>query len=463
MSSRDSRGLRPLYFLSASGDFLLSLMIVASLLVGESLGLDGWVKGVLGGAYGVSYMIAPVLFGFVSDRLGRRNCLLIATSGIILVGILFMSFSRNFWVLVSGEIAVGVLNGLFWPSIEALTSERGAGIDHQKRISYFCISWSIGYMLGPFIAPILDDYSPIYSFTIFTAIAVANLVVVMKLLSSTSEEIRVDGRQGGQGRQGRQGRQGWQGRQGRQGRQGWQGERGGQGGDGWQGERGGQGGDGRQGRQGRGDGGSHVHEKMPGLIATSAMLVLLASTYAFVKAFIIGFYPDMSKHVFGWDGLQTGILMLAFGLSRTASFAFHSLVKFRGFGWGVGFSVILSGSVFLLLFSRNYAWIMFMFIIFGFLTGLVYATSLDKLMKVNETYKGFAAGWFESSMGIGTLVGPIIAGLVLSHGNIELTYLAIGLSSILISLCAFTFFIALRRRGDRLEFPYSPESDSSPG
>ncbi|MHA1848400.1 MAG: hypothetical protein ACTSXU_12205, partial [Promethearchaeota archaeon] len=69
----DKRSFLPLYYLSFSGDFLLSLMIVASTLVGTRENAPGFVIGLLASAYGMSYMLAPSFLGFVSDKIGRRR------------------------------------------------------------------------------------------------------------------------------------------------------------------------------------------------------------------------------------------------------------------------------------------------------------------------------------------------------------------------------------------------------
>jgi MFS family permease len=61
-------------------------------------------------------------------------------------------------------------------------------------------------------------------------------------------------------------------------------------------------------------------------------------------------------------------------------------------------------------------WIMIiLFILIGFIGGLIYLSSLDLLIINEKESKGAKAGLFESAIGLGSVLSPILAGLL---GNI---------------------------------------------
>ncbi|NMC04692.1 MAG: MFS transporter, partial [Candidatus Lokiarchaeota archaeon] len=127
--------LFPLFFLAFTGDFLLSTMIVASTLVGTYQHVDGWVIGLLGSAFYMTYAPSAVFLGKVSDRIGRRNSIMVCAAGFLGVSFLFMASARSVVGVFVGELCVGFLNGFYWPSIEAFISEHSTSeADHQVNV-----------------------------------------------------------------------------------------------------------------------------------------------------------------------------------------------------------------------------------------------------------------------------------------------------------------------------------------
>ncbi|MBD3188552.1 MFS transporter [Candidatus Bathyarchaeota archaeon] len=396
-SSQSRSSLFPLHLASFLGDLLLSLMIVASVLVGTTLGLPGWQVGLLASAYGSSYLFAAIFMGYLSDKIGSKASMILATSGISATGVLMFLFPTNFFLIFIGELVVGILNGFYWPSIEALTSQLSIGDAHRSGISKFCISWSLGYMLGPFLAPVLDDVFPAISFLLVSVISGINLLIATIFLPTEKIDhalkvevydhpthscvinhpyAPISGKTNGR------------------------------------------------------------MDKM--LFTTSVVYILLAATYSFTKGFVVGIFPDIAKgeEFRGWGGMQTGVILAVFGMARTLAFVIHGRTKQENYRLTVIYSALLPASMMLLVISREYWYTMIVLAITGFLTGLVYGNALDSLMKVNQEAKGFVAGWFESTMGIGAFASAMIGGISLDAGGELLAYISIGLITLSLAVAS---------------------------
>ena len=306
-------------------------------------------------------------------------------------------FFYNIFVLIFGQMAVGVFYGFYWPSIEAYTSEKSSQNDHQKRINQFCIAWSAGYMLGPVVAPLLKDIHPAISFIVMIGFCIINLIVAITKLPK-NEQVRTN--------------------------------------------------------NGIKDHGNTEIIQAPldkSKSWTILILICLIFTYAFTKGFFIGLFPDIAENdmFWNWPSIQTSIVFLFFGLSRTITFVFQNNIKGKRTTQAILVSTILSVSCFLFTISNDFVFLSIIFTIFGIFSGLTYTMTLQRLMEVTSEGKGQAAGFFESAIGIGTFIAPIVGGAVLSITGSEIaTFFMIGTISTLVSLVATITYkrSAIRRK-----------------
>ncbi|MHA1848636.1 MAG: hypothetical protein ACTSXU_13430, partial [Promethearchaeota archaeon] len=171
-------------------------------------------------------------------------------------------------------------------------------------------------------------------------------------------------------------------------------------------------------------------------------LVLIALTYSFVKGYIIGILPNIEKHekYWNWNGFQAGIVLFIFGLARTITFLFQSYFKKNSYLLSFSYSFGLSGSLMLLIFTKDFYPICFISALIGWLTGLVYASSLEKLLHITKQGKGLSAGIFESMMGIGAVSSSVIGGFALQSGGPNLSFIITGLVSVMISISAVALY-----------------------
>nr|MDO8083874.1 MFS transporter [Candidatus Sigynarchaeum springense] len=392
--SRRSNGdprFKAIYFLAFSGDLLGSLLIVACVLVGTRLGVENWIIGILGSSYGVSYMFSAAMFGHVSDKIGRRSSLIITCVGFSVIASLFIAFPTNVALLVLGQVAVGILYGFWWSSIEAYISENTTAADHQRKVNNFCVSWSLGYMMGPFLGPLLSIIGAGYSFSLLLAFSIANFVVVGLFIhpNAHGQKNPVQATNSGAG-------------------------------------------------QTRSKG-------LENLTIPSAILILVIFIYAFTKSFFIGLFPDIAISKIGFSEVETSAIGLAFGLARTASFIVQNRMKSKSVALRIALAIGLSAMCFLFATTTDFTCYIVFISVMGVFSGMLYTTTLERLLELNEQRKGRVAGFFEASIGIGTFLSPIIGSSVLGLGHI-MAYVVVASVSIAIAVLALAFFLIFASR-----------------
>jgi MFS family permease len=95
-----------------------------------------------------------------------------------------------------------------------------------------------------------------------------------------------------------------------------------------------------------------------------------------------------------------------------------------------------------MIFFQDVIALIVIFFIFGFFIGRVYLISLELLLKQSTSQKGAKAGLFESAIGLGGSLSPLVSGL-LAGWNLLLPFLFYAI----ISFLAFLFnFIFMRQK-----------------
>jgi len=367
-------------------------MIVASTLAGKSSGAPDWVVGILGSAFYFSYTPCAMFLGKLGDKIGRRKCIGTTAMGCLGVSIMLVAGWGNVVILFLGELLVGFFNSMYWPNIEAFISENSATeTQHQANVNKFCLGWSIGYMIGPFIAPVLDDIGPVFSFLIMATISCVNLVnvavfVPKKSIGAKKVIARVVS--------------------------------------------------------------NDDHREDHGVLVVVLILTMCIFTYNFARAFIVGVFPDIGKspEYYSWSGFETGTVLFFFGAARSVTFVLQNRVKNNRLSVPVILSLCLSASSFLFVTTRLFFLYCCYFAIVGIFSALVYSATLQKMLHI-PAGRGQAAGLFESGLALGGLVSPIFSGIALgSYHSPEAAFLLVGTVSTIISIIAILLFSASRKK-----------------
>lgn len=352
----------PIYILAVVGDLNYSLLLVLSVIYASLLGASPTEVGFIGGAYGITYLFMPMILGRLSDQFPRKNGLLIAIS-LQILSIIFGVLVNSIFGLILCQIFMGVAYGFYWPNIEAILSESSLSErDHYRSISNFCLSWSIGFTLGPLLAGIFSDTNVLFGFRLCLILyCVAMLIVIFFVektpaLKKISESIQS----------------------------------------------------------------SNTAQNISNKMDRSQMILLLSIfIYSILVKIVLSYFPSYAvlPNGLGFSGSVTGKILFLFGLGRTIFFIvgrfLHAYIE------AIRNNFLIFGLFFLLIpLMKNELVMSIVFAIFGFFIGRQYLFSLNLLLEQEKEKKGAKAGIFESFIGFGTIFSPIIAGYIAQFDNI---------------------------------------------
>lgn len=140
------------------------------------------VLGLFGTLAAGVYTILCLMSGSVSDRLGRRRCILAACVGAGIAWTLLPTVGHWRWVLLIVPLS-GASLSLFWPSVQAWLAELTAGGRRElaRNLGLFNVLWCSGLMLGPVATGYLWGVSHSLAFHIPAALL---LVIVLITLTT---------------------------------------------------------------------------------------------------------------------------------------------------------------------------------------------------------------------------------------------------------------------------------------
>src|SRR5271157_485285 len=356
------------YILAVLGDLDYAILLVGCVLYGTQLGGSTAEIGLIGGAYGLTYLFMPAILGRLGDRIPRKTSLILAATCQIAVALYFLVYAHTVLDLIIGQLLLGVAMGFHWQSIEAFISEAtGSSAKlHERGMSLFCISWSIGFMVGPLIAGIFSDYNvrDIFVFVLVTY-AVDFCVAVFGIPSRPAGDKTID-------------------------------------------------------NESRAEKtiSMEIDNPLPedNQQQTRVIFALLLGMmiYSITSKLLLTYFANYAKLPadlggLAWSGTLIGEVQFCFGVGRTIYFLFGGFVKNSIKHIRLAFLGI-AALLFALIFSSDPLFIATDMTLFGFLVGLIYLQTLDLLLQREKKAKGAKAGLFESFIGLGTSLAPIVAG-----------------------------------------------------
>lgn len=374
-----------LYPLSTIGDFntqiLVTILIIYSATkLNASTSQVGWISS----AFGLSYLIMPAILGRIGDHLHRKTSLIIATglqtflTGMFIIVLNFAGNSFYFWMIFL-SILFGCAYGFFWPSIEASISEstENSPALHRRSISNLCISWGLGNALGPWAAGYFSDSEIQMGFYLVLTLYTIGFMIVLFFIPKTQirSKLSYDASTSGEVH----------------------------------------------------DTTRNFGEKVKTNSERIALLILLGMMiYAILAKVIFSYFTNYAVIETGlyWTGALTGQVILFVGLGRLFFFFLGRFTKPNFMLYPQSF-FILGIILISLIWVRNAITISILFFVFGIFIGRVYYSSLELLMIQESKSKGAKAGLFESAIGLGASLSPLIAGL-LGEVSIILPFIVFG-------------------------------------
>ncbi len=352
----------PIYLLSIIGDLNYSLLLVLSVIYASLLGASSTVVGLIGGAYGITYLFMPMILGRLSDNFPRKYGLLIGIS-IQILSTIYVIFVNSVFGLILCQILMGIAYGFYWPNIEAILSESSRSErEHHESISNFCLSWSVGFTIGPLLAGIFSDVNVLSGFLVCLLLYTLSLVIVVFSVKKTPPLKKITEQT---------------------------------------------------------QSSNKIKEEKNGMDRSQMILLMSILVYSILVKIILSYFPSYAvlPNGLGFSGTETGNILFLFGLGRTVFFIVGRFLRANIVSIRNNF--IIFGLFFMLIpLMKSEVVIAFVFGIFGFFIGRQYLFSLNLLLEQEKEKKGAKAGIFESFIGFGTIFSPIVAGYIAQFDNI---------------------------------------------
>lgn len=158
----------------------------------ERLGLDpsdvqtGIAKAL--SLYSVGLIVGSFVFGYVADKMKRRQILMISGLSVLIGSTLILMFTRSMWLYLVGRLIQGVSAALVWTVGLAIIADSGDAENMAFLMSFPGIGNAMGVFLGPFIGGVSYEKSGYYA-VYYICIGVLMLDVLLRLFMMEKTEL----------------------------------------------------------------------------------------------------------------------------------------------------------------------------------------------------------------------------------------------------------------------------------
>lgn len=349
----------------ASLCFLLASCFMVQMLVGfvglavpiyaANMGASPLLVGVIGAMGGLTYSFMPLAAGLLSDKIRRKSLLLTALLIYGFASAIYLTVQAPA-MLVPVKVVEWIAVATFWPSAEALLAELSPDkIEHNLR--RFNLSWGSATIIGPVIGGAIISLLGVKTPFAFSSVATFALAL------AAAAKIREPPKSAKPKHESSQPAQG-----------------------------------GESGEQS---------------IAAAVVSIIL---FSFIGGVIYNLFPAQATGL-GIPAYEIGLVMFANGLFRLMAFTEAYKIEAKIGRTRVFLAGALTLAVGSALTAASTTTPMFAlaFAVFGFGMGILYASSIAHVLKSRSHARGYAAGIFESLLGVGTLLGSSTGGLALEY------------------------------------------------
>lgn len=123
-----------------------------------SLGMRGWIFGLLISSFCVGQFFGGPILGALSDRMGRKKILLLT----ILLGLAAYAMTgigivlENVWVILAAR-TIGGWAAANWSIAQSIVVDRSSEEEKAKNFGLLGMAWGTGFIIGPFLGGKLSD------------------------------------------------------------------------------------------------------------------------------------------------------------------------------------------------------------------------------------------------------------------------------------------------------------------
>jgi DHA1 family multidrug resistance protein-like MFS transporter len=117
-----------------------------------------WHIGMLAGAYMFAVFLFAPLWGYLSDRIGRRRVMLLGLAGYALTLLLF-GLSRSLWFAYLMRALAGAYVAAVVPIASAFVSETAVDDKRARRLAWMGATSLTGFLVGPAVSSWISEMS----------------------------------------------------------------------------------------------------------------------------------------------------------------------------------------------------------------------------------------------------------------------------------------------------------------
>jgi len=368
--------LNILYAASWTVQACMGLIGIAIPIYAYLLGAPPFFLGLIGAAGGITYSIMPIIFGKFSDRLARKRAVLTSMAFYALACILYI-LSQDFVTLIFIRLIDAASQVLFWPIVEAMIAEGVGKGTLEKALSKFNVSWGSAMPVSPLIGGLLMSLFNNVKVPIYASLMGVILTFPMILsVHSTSVNPKAG-----------------------------------------------------------------ASPEVLRAKSHSSVLVALISAFSFgfVTGIIFAFFPAFGTYL-GMQPFEIGAVLFTLGLFKTLIFSQATRIEAK-FKTGPVFllgSALAASSLIIIALGSTTTVFLLSLAVLGLGTGLGYSESIFLTLREAGSSRGFAAGAFESFIGLGYFLGPLMGGLT-SEASLRTPYMLGALVSITVFFAQFLF------------------------
>lgn len=359
----------------------ISVVYIATPILAYTMEASGFLIGLIGASVGATYAVMTRIFGSVSDRFSKKK--LLFTAEVIQIFSMVLCFlSQDPYQLIFAVFVLSVGAALFWPLSEAYIGDLAEADQLGRALTGFSVSWSLATIVGPQLGGLLIAW--FFTRTPFLVALTGFFLVTVLLLPVT--EVNVD----------------------------------------------------RSYQMSYLNNSEKLVQEGPKVFP-----LIYAFLFAFNGAILSTLFPAYATEL-GVRADLIGLIFLLSGLTQTLTLFLANRLRSK-----LGERMMLLLSSFFSICSLTIiglASVMPLFFvgftIFGLGQGMAYSTAILLVLKGRGSRRGKAAGLFESTLGIGAFIGPLVGGVFYQVGGIYPYFFGALVS---LSIMTAQLFITLMR------------------
>ena len=332
---------------------IVGVVGIAVPIYANMLGATLFLVGLIGSAGGLIYSFMPLVSGILCDKVGRK---IFISASLLSYGLscLLYSLVEEPLMLIPIRILEWTSVAAFWPAVESLIAD-SAHTELEDALKRFNISWGSAMIIGPLLGgTLISKFSIKVPFILSMFIALLFGALSILIIKEPGKVLNGEEPPDGSLR-----------------------------------------------RSSEDNGGS--------IVTVLATIFLFSS----IVGILLSLFPSYATDL-GISAFEIGVIIFAFSAARTITFYQANRIEacITKSGMLIAGSLALGIASLMTFGSNSTLPFLVCFLVFGFGAGISYAASITLVLRWRKSSRGYAAGSFESLIGVGYFLGPLIGGFL---------------------------------------------------